>query len=375
MNTHATVINNTKSSESQTSHCIPSDISTTHTLEHSTRNIQPPDENISKSSESHASIWTFDESIHSILSDMPATTQSLEHPGRNIQPPDENISKSSESQTSIWTFDESIHCIPSDISITTMSSDHSERDNQPPVENMSELSDIEAVKNILPELREEPFTDPNVHVNYSSKNLALYAKSFFLSRDGNCYSEGNWVIPNLFGIGACPFDPDIIGSEKNSLIILSKIGIRHFCCLQKEYPNDPKVRSRIPPFYDEFENSIYPNRVLLGLDENWTIPTVNIFPITDCGVESDSKIDAITDIYVQNIRAGEPCFAHCWGGHGRAGTFAAIVLIKLYKLKYDQVLKYMQAVHDCRITWVECTCPQMPTQYQQIKRFADKYST
>lgn len=51
------------------------------------------------------------------------------------------------------------------------------------------------------------------------------------------------------------------------------------------------------------------------------------FPIDDYGAPSDPTYPSLVADHFSRLRSGESVFAHCAGGVGRAGTFAACLLV------------------------------------------------
>jgi protein-tyrosine phosphatase len=97
------------------------------------------------------------------------------------------------------------------------------------------------------------------------------------------------------------------------------------------------------------------------------------FGIPDYDIADDDLVDEFTDDLVKRFHDGENILLHCWGGHGRTGTIAAVLLCKLYDISADESLKRVQAVHDCRVEPRGTRSPQSTPQFQQVKRLAKKY--
>lgn len=53
------------------------------------------------------------------------------------------------------------------------------------------------------------------------------------------------------------------------------------------------------------------------------------FPTPDLGVRHDDDVAAMLELAAHRLRLGDPIIAHCGAGIGRAGTFAACVLLVL----------------------------------------------
>ncbi len=51
------------------------------------------------------------------------------------------------------------------------------------------------------------------------------------------------------------------------------------------------------------------------------------FPIEDYGAPTDPGYASLVSDHVRKLQSGDSVFAHCAGGVGRAGTFAACLLV------------------------------------------------
>jgi hypothetical protein len=49
-------------------------------------------------------------------------------------------------------------------------------------------------------------------------------------------------------------------------------------------------------------------------------------------------------------RAGEVVYIHCYGGHGRTGIFASVLLGRIYGIDAEKALQLCKLYHDCRYT-------------------------
>jgi protein-tyrosine phosphatase len=257
---------------------------------------------------------------------------------------------------------------------------------------------LESIQNIIKEPSSDPWMDPFVNAGDSKKNRSHYCTEYQIKGA----DEANWAIPGVLAFGSCPyndtvpesinfdiFEPEIFdpvnpGSLITILLSLFKNGIRHIICLQKEYPTREEYQQKkinyekinkmkyrgLPPYF-ELVHHIYEKRVEYGLGHDWTRPQFTLIPIIDCGVTDDEKMNEYTNLCVDGLLNGVCYYVHCWGGHGRAGAFVSIIMRKLFHWDYERISKYMQAVHDCRILYVKCSCPQTEIQKKQVKRFCD----
>ena len=129
----------------------------------------------------------------------------------------------------------------------------------------------------------------------------------------------NFVTDNLF-MGGYP-------NNKYEIYKLIGIGINTFVCLNG---SDKKT-------YYKYEDELPKN--------------INYIhePIEDMNITTDEKIVSLCQEIAYRIKEkGEKVFVHCKGGHGRTGTVVACVLYLLYKLSFEEILDYLQFVHDQR---------------------------
>ena len=216
----------------------------------------------------------------------------------------------------------------------------------------------------------EPIDDPNCIIGHSKQIISEMALNYQVEN----YPEGNWFIPKFAAFGACPYVPDnYIMTLANLKTLCKSFGL--IVCLQKEYPISPSSFSTNMISYYEtiIMEKIAKKPQDYDFDSNWTPPDFKICRIPDCGIVNDDIIGNLADICISYIKRRIPIFIHCWGGHGRAGTLAGIILAKMYRWTYLDIAKYLQTVHDYRELHVPCLCPQKQIQCDQINRFTTSY--
>ena len=70
----------------------------------------------------------------------------------------------------------------------------------------------------------------------------------------------------------------------------------------------------------------------------------------------------------ERIAAGQVIYLHCWGGHGRAGVVASIVLGLIYNYTAERCMELVQKMHDHRICPLGVPSPQTLEQREQVIR-------
>ena len=65
---------------------------------------------------------------------------------------------------------------------------------------------------------------------------------------------------------------------------------------------------------------------------------------------------------------GEVIYLHCWGGHGRTGLVASIIIGLIYAYTPEKCMQLVQTVHDCRLTLKGVSSPNTLEQREQVIR-------
>lgn len=94
------------------------------------------------------------------------------------------------------------------------------------------------------------------------------------------------------------------------------------------------------------------------------------YPILDGGVGIDEDILQIVRGIVDYLRNGKLCYLACWGGHGRSGTIAILVLVAYYGWDVEEAIKINRELHSSRWHNPHKPTPQGSKQYAQIRRLA-----
>jgi hypothetical protein len=148
--------------------------------------------------------------------------------------------------------------------------------------------------------------------------------------------ESNWLIKkepgSKKGSLAIGGYPDRFGYLKNLL----GAGLKTFVCLNDEYGKIHQ-KGKICVAYAE-NNAHIPKERFIHI------------PIKDMDITDDKILDTSTNDIVDRILNGEDVYLHCSGGHGRSGTFAAVILRKMFpKLTTNEIFNYIQWAHDQRV--------------------------
>jgi hypothetical protein len=132
----------------------------------------------------------------------------------------------------------------------------------------------------------------------------------------------NWIIPQIFLCGG------YICSDTD-LTLLKNAGITRFVCLNAEYGTNLLQ-------YYEYARSLTPESFIH-------------IPVKDMNITDDDIIKQKCSEIANMILSGERVYIHCSGGHGRTGTFVALVLNILYPdLSIQDMFDYIQYSHDQR---------------------------
>ena len=158
-------------------------------------------------------------------------------------------------------------------------------------------------------------------------------------------SNSNWIMNNLL-VGGLP-------RTKKDFDSIKEQGINVFVNLM----NDKEAKKgKKKPMFDYRETDHTGIRYL-------HVPIKDLFTISD-----DEMINVAKKV-VNEIQNGNKVYIHCYGGHGRTGTLAGIVLHFLYPdMTYEEVLKHLNNSHKTRVYKPNETTPQTAIQFNQLHR-------
>ncbi|KAL6060717.1 protein-tyrosine-phosphatase [Balamuthia mandrillaris] len=170
----------------------------------------------------------------------------------------------------------------------------------------------------------------------------------------------NWIVKGHLMVGAFP-------KKQHMIEALLKGGITAFVCLMEEHEMHKHSKHYLEVAQDLIAKrpSEYPQSASALKYLHCPIPDRQV-----CEDETVSKF--ITQI-LGLLSAGEVVYVHCYGGHGRAGVFASILLGKIYNIPADKALELCKRYHDVRPT-VEgispktVPSPQTHEQRTQVQR-------
>lgn len=158
-------------------------------------------------------------------------------------------------------------------------------------------------------------------------------------------SNANWITSNLL-VGGLP-------RTKKDFDSIKEQGINVFVNLMSD--KEAKKGKKKPQF-DYREN-------------DHTDITYLHFPIKDLFTNSDKEMINIAKRVADEIKKGNKVYIHCYGGHGRTGTLAGIVLHFMYPdMTYEEVLKHLNDSHKTREYKPNETTPQTAIQFNQLHR-------
>lgn len=161
----------------------------------------------------------------------------------------------------------------------------------------------------------------------------------------------NWLVPGRVLVGSCPGthcytagdERKKLGSSRDTVLaeltLLRDAGVTVFFNFQQR--NEEK---HCRPYYANLLRQVY------GELNTATHPNVHRFPTADGNVWSTRAMDNILNTIEAALREDPPqvLYLHCYGGHGRAGTVAAILLYRLYNICPEDALLVVQRNHECR---------------------------
>jgi N-glycosidase YbiA len=212
-----------------------------------------------------------------------------------------------------------------------------------------------------------PVKNPNIHGDGRNKLGQIIEETRYLlggevsKRGSNIfdYDYANWVIPGYFLMSG------ILSKDKAN--DLKSRGFRHFISLMEE---DEESKILVNSFNyrplksPENDFSIAKDSVVYS---RWSIP--------DRKVSSDEKAVSIASVLLKAIGRSHPTVLHCYGGKGRTGTIACLVVGFLYGLNGDESISLVDRLfqtHRMNKGRRKAVIPQTAPQRAQIKRILSR---
>ena len=97
-------------------------------------------------------------------------------------------------------------------------------------------------------------------------------------------------------------------------------------------------------------------------------PTFIRQPVVDGMVMTDEAMISLIKRLKELFDNKEVLYLHCYGGHGRAGTVASLLLAVIYDLQPDDAMEYVQKYHNTRIWTENSESPASEVQRLQVRR-------
>jgi hypothetical protein len=164
-------------------------------------------------------------------------------------------------------------------------------------------------------------------------------------------THSNWVIQNKLALGSYP-DPAVGFIDQ----LLSQ-GFNTFVCLQTE----------------EELKSFRPYRHLLPD----TAKYIHFGVVDNDATASDEELVEFVDqlsVLLDSAEGEVKMYLHCWGGHGRSGSVAVLLLVKREGLTLEEALLKANEQHSLRKHNPLARIPQSEAQMSQLERIYSKMS-
>ncbi|HSW76909.1 MAG TPA: NADAR domain-containing protein [Candidatus Saccharimonadales bacterium] len=170
------------------------------------------------------------------------------------------------------------------------------------------------------------------------------------------FPYSHWIIPGMLLASGAP--------NQHYFNLLKIQGFKHFVSLMEQKQEvDKQIDYHQQTTLEDFD--IINDDIRLS---RWSI--------VDRKVISDDRAIHIALIILQSIGLKQPVVLHCWGGKGRTGTIAAIVIGLLYQIDAITSLSIIKQLFDHRPN-KGTKRPQMPQtkcQFDQVKRVLNNHT-
>jgi len=170
----------------------------------------------------------------------------------------------------------------------------------------------------------------------------------------------NWVVSGRLLVGAWPVKPYMVEA-------ILKQGVTVFVCLMEE-----SELGKHGKHYFDVAKAMVDSRPTEFKQKSQALRYVH-HPIPDRKVVSDDSTLGLVDQILAFLQAGEVVYLHCYGGHGRTGVLASILLGRIYGIDAEKALHMCQLYHDSRpdvdgISASSVPSPQTHGQRAQVAR-------
>lgn len=145
----------------------------------------------------------------------------------------------------------------------------------------------------------------------------------------------NWVVRGCLLVGAYPLKPYMTEA-------ILKQGVTVFVCLMEE-----SEFGKHGKHYFDVAKSMLDSRPSDFVQKSQELRYVH-HPIPDRMVGSDDATLVLVEKILAFLRAGEVVYIHCYGGHGRTGIFASVLLGRIHGIDAEKALQLCKLYHDCR---------------------------
>ena len=211
-----------------------------------------------------------------------------------------------------------------------------------------------------------PLKNPNVHGNGKNMlGIILEEIRYVLGGDLSprynfmlTFEYSNWIIPGLFLISGAPRKKQYEEFKSNGFrYIVSLIPLLQEKDLGIDYRPE-----KYKDIYLQDEDFCF-------VDDN---TVVSRWAIEDREITSDSRALDITHTIIASIERQLPVVLHCFGGKGRAGTIACLVIGIIYGISGEESMEICKRLFQHRpnkgTKMVGNIIPQTKVQINQVKR-------
>ena len=207
----------------------------------------------------------------------------------------------------------------------------------------------------------------------------------------------NWLIRGRIMVGSSPgthIQKQTKYTKKNALkeikLLRENAGVTTFVSLQQVNESlkfKPMYHTLLKKVYTANERGNVPQETLGDSTHNGktsmagstdaplmrgrSLPTEPTFirqPVVDGMVMADEDMIKLIKRLTELFNKKEILYLHCYGGHGRAGTVASLLLATIYGLAANDAMEHVQKYHDTRVWTENSESPASEVQRLQVRR-------